>query len=370
MLTLPEWLEASARLRSRPAALHLLYYLRIIDPYGTQELNFRVKDLAEALGYDPSTISRALKKLEKEGYIGLMMVEVTIRILPLKFSAERTLHPCNDDCTDATPIAPMQRSLSEEKGVYQAKTQSGQGFDENCGKPDFVPITRSDLLKRTIGAKHTPDGEQRGELVQPTNPDDGFQPPNPEPPKPNPEPLPRDSVTNQDPLLERLVVHGINPNKTVLGIIQALHRNHSAAEVEAIVEKALSSMREQGRMVRNPNGFFIAAVRRGFTANEAKRNRRERKKAIAETEAVHSSELPNAQADPLPLPPKPPKPDWIQFAIAIDQALLLQDYDFALGRLQQAWLEGWPHKIEELVLLRKRDWPFQITAQGVVYVGE
>lgn len=363
MLTLPEWLETLTRLRSSPAALHVLYYLRTIDPYGTQELDFRVKDLADVLGYDPSTISRALKKLEKEGYIGLMMVEVTIRILPPKFSEQRTLHTGNAHCVHATPIAPMQRSLSEEKSTYQAQIQAEQAFDENCGKPDFVPITRSDLLERTIGAKHTPEGEQRGELVQPSNPGDDFQSSNLEPPKPIPELLPRDGVTNADPLLERLVVHGIQPNKTVLGVIEALHRNHSAAEVEAIVEKALSSMREQGRVVRNPNGFFVAAIRRGFTANEAKRNSRERKQ--------ESTAPPTDAAPSSPLPTKPPpQPNWIQFSIAIDQALLVQDCDFALGRLQQAWLEGWPDKIEELIVLRKRDWPFQITAQGVVYVGE
>jgi len=140
------------------------------------------------------------------------------------------------------------------------------------------------------------------------------------------------------------------------------------------VENALSSMREQGNTIRNPGGFFVTAVRRGFTANQEKRRHREEQQAIAAAETVHATadSPPDSQteAQAKAVSMLKVEPDWTRFALAIDQALLIDDPEFGLLRLQEAWTEGWQDRVEELVMLRKRDWPFIITATGVVYVGE
>ncbi len=53
----------------------------------------------------------------------------------------------------------------------------------------------------------------------------------------------------------------------------------------------------------------------------------------------------------------------------IDRALIMGDRAFALLKLQDLWTEGWQDELEELCRLRK-DWGFQVTADGLVERGE
>jgi len=69
-LTSDEWLDVVTRLRKFPAAKDVLYYIRTLEPFGDRLIEIRVRELARTLGYDPSTISRALKFLDHEKYIG------------------------------------------------------------------------------------------------------------------------------------------------------------------------------------------------------------------------------------------------------------------------------------------------------------
>lgn len=369
MLTGAAWIETTKRLRHSPAALHILYYLKTVDPYGQKEFDLSVRELGEILDYNPSTISRALKVLEAEKYISLDLVRIRVRIRPYQefLSGEKTLRACNTCCIQATGVACTQQGITGEKLINLAQNYSGKDFEEICGKLNVVPITRSDLLERTIGTTYPPEGGQEGPLVHRQDSGGGTEP-NLEPRTPSRKPLPQGRVMAPDPLLERLVMHGIKPNKTILGVIQALQRTHPPAEVEKIVENALSAMQEQGRIIHNPGGFFVAAVQRGFTANGEKRNSRVRRQAKGEA-GIEPPSTPQAQVLRQVQQPKPP-PDWTQFSLAIDQAMLHGNHTFALMRLQDAWADGWQDKVEELVMLRKRDWPFQITAQGVVYIGE
>jgi len=86
--------------------------------------------------------------------------------------------------------------------------------------------------------------------------------------------------------------------------------------------------------------MFVAALRQGYTANEAKRQARDKPKV-----------------------PEPPPLN--QVAAAVDQALLCGDRGFALAKLQSLWDEGFHDLLEELLYLFKRDWQFELTNQGV-----
>jgi hypothetical protein len=96
------------------------------------------------------------------------------------------------------------------------------------------------------------------------------------------------------------------------------------------VENAISALQEQQGKVRNPGGFFVAALKRQFTSNEAKRDARQSN-----------------------------SPDLNQVSASIDQALLRGDRAWAVGKLQALWNEGWKEEVEELCLLR-RDWAIQM----------
>lgn len=147
--------------------------------------------------------------------------------------------------------------------------------------------------------------------------------------------------TGIEGLFKRLENAGINPNKTIQQTISTLQSNLSAAAALVAVENAISALREQQAQgtVQNPGGFINAALKRNYTANGAKREAREKRKE------------------------RPPSLN--QISMAVDQAITRGDRVYALSKLQALWSDGWEDQVEELCILRKRDWGFSITEQGV-----
>ena len=133
---------------------------------------------------------------------------------------------------------------------------------------------------------------------------------------------------------------GAKLNKTIQETIASLINDRSAAAAAAIVENAISALKEQQRTgtVRNPGGFLLAALRRSFTANAAK----------VEARSNQRSHPPCLEAT----------------SYAVDMAIVNGDRSFALHKIKQIWSEGWHDQIEELLMLRK-DWGFSITEVGV-----
>lgn len=142
-------------------------------------------------------------------------------------------------------------------------------------------------------------------------------------------------------LIEQVQNAGIRLNKTIQRTIVELHRQDPAAAQS--VENALSAVTEQVSRggVKNPGGLLIAALRQGYTSNQAKQQAKERKE-----HRVH------------------PPPDLHTVEFAIDQAMLQGDRPFAFGKLQQLWAEGWHEQVRELCQLR-HEWGFKVSAEGV-----
>jgi hypothetical protein len=114
------------------------------------------------------------------------------------------------------------------------------------------------------------------------------------------------------------------------------------------VRNALSSLVEQQQrgIVRNPGGFLVAALKEGFTANQAKVEAREKR---SQSESVE----------------KPRRaPIEREVSSQIDSCLMTDHRDWAIHKLQSLWQEGWHDFLEELLQLR-RDWGFRITSAGV-----
>jgi 2-hydroxychromene-2-carboxylate isomerase len=108
--------------------------------------------------------------------------------------------------------------------------------------------------------------------------------------------------------------------------------------------------------VTNPAGLFVSAVRRGFTANEAKRTAREREK-----ERFEEVQLTSRVYQPVV--------DLRSAEMSIDQALMQGDRGFAQAKLQALWDAGTNcQDIEDLLRLRS-DWNFQCSNDAGVQDG-
>lgn len=75
-LTTNEWCEAWESLK--PAEIKVLYYLRTLHPFGG-ELRLKTGEVAEILGLNRSTVSRALGRLAREGWI--QFEEVSLKLV-------------------------------------------------------------------------------------------------------------------------------------------------------------------------------------------------------------------------------------------------------------------------------------------------
>ena len=95
-LTHAEWLHIIHELKE--SEKDLLYYLRTLDPFGDRPLNLGVREIARTLQCNPSTISRALKRLDELGYIDMEMVTVRVKVLSKHHTdteSEEVLRPSN-----------------------------------------------------------------------------------------------------------------------------------------------------------------------------------------------------------------------------------------------------------------------------------
>ncbi|MEB3831890.1 helix-turn-helix domain-containing protein [Phormidium sp. CCY1219] len=165
-LTNQEWIQAWDELK--PSEIKLLYYLRSLHPFGGQ-LTLKVKEIADILRCDRSTISRALGRLSEKGWIAFETVSLKLlnavpahhsaapheveRDRPTPMRSPRT--ECDRHAQDAIAShssaivtqqsEPETRSekefqepldLKEEK---EKKTTSGNQFEINNPKPKLAP---------------------------------------------------------------------------------------------------------------------------------------------------------------------------------------------------------------------------------------
>jgi hypothetical protein len=139
------------------------------------------------------------------------------------------------------------------------------------------------------------------------------------------------------PILQQITNSGIRINKTIEQALAEAQQNYGSAAACRAVENALSSLAEQRKVgtVRNPGGFFVAALRRGFTSNEGKKKAKQGK-----------------------------APDLGQLEMQIDSYLLDGHRDWAEDKLQAVWSDGWESHVRSMLKNRK-DWGFAVSDQGV-----
>jgi hypothetical protein len=318
-LTNDEWVQAVQDLK--PAQRDVLYYLRTLDPFGDRSVDIGVREIARTLGYDASTVSRALKVLDQKGYIDLELLQVRVKVK----ACGKVLFP------DNTVVSTQQNGPEVcGKVLFPDNTVVSTQQSRSSGNTPISLQEPENLQDRQFKNKPCTNNKSnylnKEQLVQA---------------RPTTHPVPENEQEGLGTIFEMISRAGIQQNKTIQRAVDTAIQREGPAAAAVRVRNALSAVKEQQELgnCRNPGGMLVAALRKGFTANELKGGK-----------------------DPIPTP-TPPNLNLI--AIAIDRAMLMGDRAFGLTRLQDLWAEGWRQEIEDLCRLR-RDWGFQVTANGVI----
>jgi len=322
----------------------LWIYLVSRSPFGNsyEELPELV-DVLASTRLSKTSFYRALARLEEAQLIDAQWHHISIRNLRgsgRKNSGESIVPKLglNSQNWDKIPrIGTGVPELGQSCGESKKENGFAQGFEEFSTETGNVPKNKTNTLKETnIGTRHGKKG-QGGALIRPS---EGSDPPESEPRSEQFQSIREDPGGDASASLERLCTNaGIQTNKTIRGSLCTLERAVGSAAAAAAVRNAISALEEQRKVgqVRNPCGFFISALRRGYTSNQAKKRQQK------------------GEVQP---------PDLNQVEAAVDQAIFGGDRPFAQARLQQVWADGWSDPLTDLLMLR-RDWRFTLTEQGV-----
>ena len=154
-----EWLDSISQLTH--SELKILYYVRSLDPYNNG-IDLSASQIAKDLSTDKnkmhrSTVGRALKSLDRKGFINMELIKVRIKVNPRGFltdqeaesepdlkpkseakndvvatqpccdhatdvvTTQQNVQPRNKECAYATESAPTQQSKAETQSQQQVQ---------------------------------------------------------------------------------------------------------------------------------------------------------------------------------------------------------------------------------------------------------
>lgn len=318
----------------------LWLYLFSLDPFGDRWVDIPSPlEISLEIGFDPRTIQRNANKLADCDLFDFEIKawkarNTTVRAKPTKavnFSSGKEIHlPTNRSiCGQFDPSADNVIHRSND-GQIDPKTETLEVNQDN-GSRDSVKNGDVPNKEQTCSTKQT-----TGASTPPTHPveadslrsvDSGVL---------------GTSPTRSDPysedvaaLLQLVREANVNPTKTVEQTILKRLQDDGAAVGAKTVENSISSLKEARAkgMVQNPGGFLVAAIRKGFTANGAKKAARSRR-------YEQSSGKPTQAPIPESLPGQPPTP-------IADLSGVLASIDCELMRLDWSKDEAIAHMVEQ-----------------------
>ncbi|HEY9748566.1 MAG TPA: helix-turn-helix domain-containing protein [Allocoleopsis sp.] len=137
-----EWVRACQELT--PAQRDVLYFIRTLDPYN-MGLDITAAEIARQLStpnriVHRQTVSRALKELDRLGFIDLELISISIKVLP------KGVH-CQQVRANETPVVPGDTSGCDETPVVPGDTS---GCDE-------TPVGAMRHQARSLRTKRKPE---------------------------------------------------------------------------------------------------------------------------------------------------------------------------------------------------------------------
>lgn len=314
-------------------------FLVTFEPFGTEYVELpELQTIMAECGISKATFYRAIAKFQEHDLFDTQPSQIFIRNLrgskasPVENPRQRLMDEKKSLMDESECLMDEKKSLTHENFCLTDETID---FSENNQNQD-PESDRGDQAKCT---NNRSKDLKNNRTVPPTRPvteadinREGF------------------GTGEVDPLtaeIEELCTQiqqaGVRPNKTIQATLYTLLMAESSPRVARLVENAISALQEQQAKgtVKNSGGFLNAALRRNFTANQAKVEARVRRQE----------------------PARPQPPALNQVSIAVDIAMQ-QHRDRAIEILQDLWERGWHDQVEELLTLRK-DWRFSLTDGGV-----
>ncbi|WP_052051090.1 MarR family transcriptional regulator [Leptolyngbya sp. KIOST-1] len=259
-LTLEEWLRACCELK--PSEKNVLYYLRTLDPFGERDLDIGVREMARELRMNPSTVSRALKELDRKEWIDMEITSARVKLHSQQANCGEVLSSgnsvaltqqanCEKVLSLGNSVAPGQQVLSPrndldrhatpgaENGepVEIANPLSSKGFSNFEFSTECTSSVLNTLKKEQIGTAYSNSVETNREGI--------------------------------GKLLEKIEAAGIRTNPAIEKTLASIYQSNPDKAAER-VRNAISAFLEQRTSIHKPQAFLNAALKRGFTSNEAK----------------------------------------------------------------------------------------------------
>lgn len=139
-----EWAEAWDELK--PSEVRILYYLRMLDPFGDKQMEIGVTAIAKELGIAKSTVSKALKSLDAKGWIELELIKVKVRLKSV--SSRKHCFPQETPVSPRKPpFPPGNTSFSQETPVSLRKRTEAESYTEQGLQNPKTNKTYTDFLK-------------------------------------------------------------------------------------------------------------------------------------------------------------------------------------------------------------------------------
>jgi hypothetical protein len=122
-LTHEEWKQM---MKLRPAESKVLLYLRTLAPFGDRPISLTVRGVARETELAPGTVSKALKELDRLGWIDLELLKVSIKVNP--FSPSKEVFPSgNSRDVQETPVT-SRKQLNPVGNSCSPEPSPSKGF--------------------------------------------------------------------------------------------------------------------------------------------------------------------------------------------------------------------------------------------------
>lgn len=257
-----------------PRGLIYLYFRTHLKPGAETQIN--VDDLCETLGIHEATYYRAIGALKGRKRLNIRRGQMTVGIpeITAQYAQSQSCESNSQLCESNS------QDCDSNSQICDSDSQSC----ENGNQVNALSVTVS-RKSANVPNRSTDLKDLNKQLVPPTHPVDpgidkegiGTDPPAPN--TPIAQQWQPDEWEPQDPLevevatlLNVVREAGLNPNKTISKTIADLLLVQGSAAAATIVRNAVSALEEQqikGK-VRNPSGFLVSALRKGYTGNRHK----------------------------------------------------------------------------------------------------